>query len=59
MPETAAIVDELRAVLGREWADALVRKGMQGRGGFWACEKCPDGQVREFGSRGVARAAKA
>lgn len=51
MPQTAAIVDELRQALGREWADRLVLGGKQGRGTFWTREQCPDGQVREFGSR--------
>ena len=51
MPETAAIVDELRAALGKEWADRLVLGGKQGKGTFWAQETGPDGVVREFGSR--------
>ena len=44
-------VDELRQALGTAKADAIVRKGMQGRGGFWVREECPDGVVRETGSR--------
>lgn len=51
MPETAKLVDELRAALGREWADRVVLGGKLGRCTFWAREECPDGQVREFGSR--------
>lgn len=51
MPETAALVDELRQALGREWADRLVLGGKQGKGTFWAQETGPDGVVREFGSR--------
>lgn len=51
MPETARLVDELRDVLGREWADRLVLAGRQGKGTFWAREQCPDGETREFGSR--------
>ena len=51
MPETAKVVDWLREQLGKEAADAIVRKGMQGRGGFWMRETGPDGVVREFGSR--------
>ena len=58
MPGTAAIVDELRQVLGREWADRIVLGGKQGRGTFWARETGPDGVVREFGSRRPGRAAK-
>ncbi len=50
-PITAAIVDELRKALGTARADAIVRKGLQGRGGFWVREECPDGVVRETGSR--------
>jgi hypothetical protein len=50
-PITASIVDELRQALGVAKADAIVRKGMQGRGGFWVREQCPDGVVRETGSR--------
>lgn len=50
-PITASIVDELRRALGVAKADAIVRKGMQGRGGFWVREQCPDGVVRETGSR--------
>ena len=51
MPQTAAIVDELRQALGREWADRLVLGGKQGKGSFWAEEIGPDGVRREFGSR--------
>ncbi len=50
MPATAEIVDWLRAELGQAAADAIVRKAMQGRGGFWARETGPDGVTREFGS---------
>lgn len=51
MPATAGVVDDLRQALGREWADRLVLGGKQGRGTFWTRETCPDGVVREFGSR--------
>lgn len=51
MPVTAGIVDDLRQALGREWADRLVLGGKQGKGTFWSRETCPDGVVREFGSR--------
>lgn len=51
MPETAAIVDELRQTLGTEWADRLVLGGKHGKGTFFARETGPDGVVREFGSR--------
>jgi hypothetical protein len=50
MPQTAAWVDELRAVLGREWADRIVLRGRSGKGGFYAAEIGPDGVFREFGS---------
>ena len=43
MPETAAIVDELRLALGTEVADRIVRGGMQGKGTFRAVEKGADG----------------
>jgi hypothetical protein len=55
MPITASIVDWLRAELGQPAADAIVRKGMRGRGGFWAREVGPDGITREFGSRAGSR----
>ncbi len=51
MPETARLVDWLRQEFGKDVADAIVRKGQQGKGGFWVREQCPDGVVREFGSR--------
>ena len=50
MPRTAALVDELRRALGVEWADRLVRAGMQGKPAFYAAEVCGDGTVREFGT---------
>lgn len=50
MPQTAAWIDELRAALGREAIDQIVRAGMQGKGGFWAQEEGPDGVVRTVGS---------
>ena len=55
MPATAEIVDWLRGQLGKEAADRIVLKGKAGKGGFWVREECPDGQVREFGSRPRAR----
>jgi len=54
MPETAALVDELRQVLGVEWANRLLVQGKAGKGGFWARETDRDGVVREFGSKGKA-----
>ena len=45
------LTHELRAALGKEWADRLVLGGKQGKGTFWAQETGPDGVVREFGSR--------
>lgn len=50
MPETAAIVDEMRHALGAELADRIVRGGMQGKGSFRAVEKSADGVVRTLGS---------
>jgi hypothetical protein len=52
MPETAGLVDELRQVLGVEWANRLLLQGKAGKGCFWAQETGPDGVVREFGSKG-------
>lgn len=54
MPMTARWVDELRAELGQARANAIVKRGMQGKGGFWACEVGPDGVAREVGSKGKA-----
>ena len=50
MPQTAEIVDWLRAELGQAQADAIVLKGKAGRGGFYVAEIGPDGVLREFGS---------
>lgn len=50
MPQTAEVVDWLRASLGKEKADAIVLKGKAGRGGFYMAEIGPDGVLREFGS---------
>lgn len=55
MPVTAEWVDQLRASIGREAADAIVRKGMAGKGGFWTQEVGPDGVLRTFGSRSGLR----
>jgi hypothetical protein len=54
MPETACIVDWLRAQLGQERADKIIRRGMQGQGSFWAQERGNDGVLREFGSRNTS-----
>lgn len=51
MPVTAEIVDMFRDLVGREQADETIRNAMKGQGGFWVQETCPDGVVREFGSR--------
>ncbi len=50
-PFTAEMVDLLRQLVGRKQADETIRKAMKGQGGFWVRETCPDGVVREFGSR--------
>lgn len=50
MPQTAELVDWLRQEFGKEKADAIVLKGKQGRGGFYAAELGADGVLREFGS---------
>ena len=51
MPFAAEVVDWLRLQVGRQAADAIVRRGMRGQGGFYVRETGPDGVVREFGSR--------
>lgn len=51
MPATAEIVDWFRELVGREQADETIKRAMKGQGGFWVQETCPDGLVREFGSR--------
>lgn len=51
MPQTAAIVDLFRELVGRQQADETIKRAMQGKGGFWVEETCPDGVVRTFGSR--------
>lgn len=56
MPVTADLVDWLRGQLGKEAADAILLKGKQGKGGFYAAEIGPDGVFREFGS--TARGAR-
>jgi len=53
MPVTAELVDWLRALRGREKADAQIKAAMAGKGGFWVKETGPDGVVREFGSTGA------
>lgn len=50
MPQTAELVDWLRQEFGKDKADALMLKGKQGKGGFYAAELGPDGVLREFGS---------
>jgi hypothetical protein len=50
MPQTAELVDWLRAELGKQAADRVVLRGKQGKGGFYAAEIGPDGVLREFGS---------
>jgi hypothetical protein len=48
MPNTAALVDELRATLGPALVDGLLRRAKQGAPVFYAAEVV-DGEVREFG----------
>lgn len=57
MPATAEIVDLFRELVGREQADETIKRAMKGQGGFWVQETCPDGVVREFGSRAAGGAA--
>lgn len=51
MPFADEVVDWLRLQVGRQAADAIVRRGMRGQGGFYVRETGTDGVVREFGSR--------
>lgn len=51
MPYTAEVVDLFRELVGQEQADKIIKGAMKGQGGFWVQETCPDGVVREFGSR--------
>lgn len=50
MPQTAAIVDDLRVMLGKEWADRIVLGGKLGRRTFYCAEIGADGVLREFGT---------
>lgn len=50
MPQTAELADWLRQEFGKDKADALMLKGKQGKGGFYAAELGADGVLREFGS---------
>lgn len=54
MPETAALVDWLRGLLGRGAADALLRASQAGTatlatGRLYVAETGPDGVRREYG----------
>lgn len=49
MPDTAALVDELRQCFGQAHADRIVRDAMQGKPTMYAAEVGPDGVLREFG----------
>jgi len=49
MPETAALVDELRAALGATIVDAILRATRRGGRSFYAAELGADGVLREWG----------
>ncbi len=49
MPQTAEIVDQLRAQLGRQHADAIIARGKAGWGVAYFAERGPDGVLRTFG----------
>lgn len=49
MPETAALVDELRAALGATIVDAILRATQRGGRAFYAAELGADGTLREWG----------
>jgi len=58
MPKTAELVDQLREAFGAEHIDGLMRQGKVGRGGFWAAEVGPDGELRQYGSRSDGKRAE-
>ena len=51
MPQTAAFIDELRAVFGRESIDAQIRAGMRGDPMFWASEAGHEIGTKPLGDR--------
>lgn len=57
MPATAALVDELRAALGRAAVDALLRDTARGKRRFYAAELV-DGELREWGRAPSGRVAE-
>lgn len=55
MPVAAMLVDALRLALGKEAADALLKRSRaglvsRGQGAFYCAEIGPDGLLREFGT---------
>jgi hypothetical protein len=51
IPQTAALIDELRSVFGRESVDAQIRAGMQGAPMFWAKENGHEIGTKPLGDR--------
>ena len=51
MPQTAAFIDELRSVFGRDSVDAQIRAGMRGELMFWAREAGHEIGARPLGDR--------
>lgn len=51
MPMTAAFVDELRAIFGREAIDAQLRAGVRGLPMFWARENGVEIGTKPLGDR--------
>ncbi|MGY6214969.1 hypothetical protein ACW73L_07390 [Methylolobus aquaticus] len=51
MPQTAAFIDDLRAVFGKESVDAQIRAGMRGDPMFWASEAGHEIGTKPLGGR--------
>jgi hypothetical protein len=49
MPLSAALIDELRDALGREWVDQLLRATKRGAAKVYLAELSTDGQLLEWG----------
>ena len=58
MPHTAAIVDELRQVLGAAVVDRALRDAARGGRAFYAAEIGPAGELLQFGAPADGRRAR-
>ena len=59
MPETAALVDELRQALGAAVVDRAIRAAAKGGSAFYAAELTADGELLEFGRTADGQRARA